>query len=313
MDIKLVMLALSAGVMLFGIFLLVLSIAMRHQVAVADRVKMLAGTEERAVKTETFEDKQKKKKTKLPVSKMFEEQLSMAGISMRGEEFLIIWIGLIIVPALFMILLDANIISTIAIVAFAVVLPPVFVRSRRRKQLILFDNQLGDALLLIGNCLRSGLTFQQAMGSIAKEMQDPIAKEFSRVVKEVQLGTGLDDALENMLRRIGSQELMLTISAVQIQHQIGGNLMEILQNISSTIMDRQKLKSDIRVMTASGRTSGLVIGALPLIVGGLLMLINPGYIEMFFSTDIGTAMLIGAGVMEVLGFLVIRKVIDIKY
>jgi len=237
----------------------------------------------------------------------------MAGISMRGEEFLIIWMGLIIVPALLMILFSANIISIIAMVAFAVIVPPLFVRSRRRKQLILFDNQLGDALLLIGNCLRSGLTFQQAMGSIAKEMQDPIAKEFARVVKEIQLGTALDDALENMLRRIGSQELMLTISAIQIQQQIGGNLTDILQNISSTILDRQKLKSDIRVMTATGRTSGMVIGAMPLVVGGILMLVNPGYIETFFTTQIGTAMLIGAAVMEVLGFLVIRKVIDIKY
>jgi tight adherence protein B len=243
----------------------------------------------------------------------FEEQLSTAGIRMRAEEFLMVWIFLVVVPAGLMILLGAGVMPIIVILSLALIAPPLFVKSRKKKQLELFDSQLGDALMLIGNCLRSGLTFQQAMGSIAKEMQDPIAKEFSRVVKEIQLGTSLENALENMLNRIDSQELMLTISAVQIQHQVGGNLMEVLHNISSTITDRQKLKDDIKVMTASGRMSGLIIGMLPIAIGGILMLVNGDYIQTFFTTTIGTVMLVVAGVMETLGFLVIRKIINIKY
>ena len=312
MSIAVIALTIASGILVFGIALLVFSMTMEHRIIAAERIKALS-TEQDNRNIEIARKKEKKKRTKLPVSKMFEEQLSTAGIHMRAEEFLMFWIILIIGPASLMALLGAGIMPLIVIIALALFLPPVFVSSRKKKQLILFESQLGDALMLIGNCLRSGLTFQQAMGSIAKEMQDPIAKEFSRVVKEIQLGTGLESALDNMVRRIDSQELMLAISAVQIQHQVGGNLMEVLHNISSTISDRQKLKDDIRVMTASGRMSGTVIGMLPVVIGGLLMLVNGDYIQSFFTTKAGTVMLIVAGVMEALGFLVIRKIINIKY
>ncbi|MEX1308048.1 MAG: type II secretion system F family protein [Eubacteriales bacterium] len=312
MDSKLLALTISSGLLVFGIALFVFSMVMRHQVVVGERIKALTDEQSNRIRTEE-EKKEKKNRTRLPISKMFEEQLSTAGIHMRAEEFLLFWIFLIAAPAGLMVLFGAGIMPLIVVISVAIVMPPIFVRSRRKKQLALFEAQLGDALMLIGNCLRSGLTFQQAMGSIAKEMQDPIAKEFSRVVKEIQLGTGLESALENMLRRIDSQELMLTISAVQIQHQVGGNLMEVLQNISSTITDRQKLKEDIKVMTASGRMSGLIIGLLPVMIGGILMLVNGEYIQTFFTTKAGTIMLIVAGVMEFIGFLVIRKIINIKY
>ena len=312
MNPTLIALTISAAVLAFGVALLILSITMQHQVAVGDRIKMLSDKQGDKKKVQAREANQKKR-SKLPVSKMFEEQLSTAGIHMRAEEFLLVWIFLIAVPIGLMMLFGAGIMPIIVILSLVLVAPPIFVRSRRRKQLELFESQLGDALMLIGNCLRSGLTFQQSMASIAKEMQDPIAKEFGRVVKEIQLGTSLDGALENMMHRIDSQELMLTISAVQIQHQVGGNLMEVLQNISSTITDRQKLKDDIKVMTASGRMSGLIIGLLPVAIGGILMLVNGNYIQSFFTSNMGKIMLIVAAVMEILGFLVIRKIINIKY
>lgn len=312
MDTMVIALTVSSAVLAFGIALFVLSMTMQHQVVVGERVKALADSQGDS-KAMQEQGKERRKRTRLPISKMFEEQLSTAGIHMRAEEFLMIWIFLVTVPAGIMLFLGAGIMPAIVIILVAIIMPPMFVRSRRKKQLALFESQLGDALMLIGNCLRSGLTFQQALGSIAKEMQDPIAKEFARVVKEIQLGTSMEDALENMLRRIDSQELMLTISAVQIQHQVGGNLMEVLQNISSTIVDRQKLKSDIKVMTASGRTSGLIIGMLPVAIGGILMLVNDEYIQTFFTTSAGTIMLAAAAALEVIGFLVIRKIINIKY
>jgi tight adherence protein B len=106
---------------------------------------------------------------------------------------------------------------------------------------------------------------------------------------------------------------MMTVAAVEIQRQVGGNMMEILENISGTIKDRLKLKDDIRVMTATGRTSGLVIGLLPLFISLILMLLNPSYIMTFFETSLGIGMLITAAVMEVIGFLVVNKMVTIKY
>ncbi len=115
------------------------------------------------------------------------------------------------------------------------------------------------------------------------------------------------------MKRVRSTDLMLTVSAVQIQRQVGGNLLEILENTSKTIKERIKLKDDIRVMTASGRISSIVVGMLPVAIGGLLMLINPSYIQTFFDTSMGVIMLVVAAGMEITGFLIIKKIATIKY
>ncbi len=305
------MLTISAGLFVFFAMLFVLSLLLRHKIEINTRVKMLFGDME-AIERPTRERKQKKR-ARLPISQVLVEELSSAGIRMRPEEFLLVWAFLAIVPGVIMIIAGIHSISIIAAVTLGLILPLVIVQRKKKKQLDLFEKQLGDALMLIGNCLRSGLTFQQAMVSISKEMKDPIAREFAITVKEVQLGSNLDEALGNMQRRVKSTELMLAVSAVQIQHQVGGNLMEILRNISETIVERQKLKDDIKVLTATGRTSGVIVGLLPAALGGILMLINPEYIQTFFNTTMGTAMLIVAAIMELIGFLLIKKTITIKY
>jgi tight adherence protein B len=308
MDI--ILLTTSVGIFVFFIAVIIFAFASKNEIKVNNRIKELSG--EKTDKA-PLRQKQSKKKSKLTVSKAFAEELSTSGIRMRPEEFLILWLFVSFLPAVIMILLGVHPITIVATVAIGLVMPPIIVRRRKNKQVVIFEKQLGDALMLIGNCLRSGLTFQQAMGSIAKEMNDPIGREFARAVKEIQLGTNLDTALTNMQRRVKSTDLLLTISAVQIQHQVGGNLMEILSNISGTITERQKLKDDIKVMTATGRMSGIVVGMLPIGIGGILMLINPEYIQTFFNTSLGTIMLIVSGVMEIIGFLLIKKVITIKY
>ena len=305
------MLTISAGLFVFFALLFALSLVMRHKIEVNNRIKTLFGEMDMADKPSRKE--KVKKRSHLPISQVLVEELSSAGIRMRPEEYLLIWGFLAIVPGVIMILAGVHSISIIAAVILGLILPPILVQRKKKKQLDLFEKQLGDALMLIGNCLRSGLTFQQAMVSISKEMKDPIAREFAITVKEVQLGTNLDVALANMQRRVKSAELMLAVSAVQIQHQVGGNLMEILRNISETIIDRQKIKDDIKVLTATGRTSGVIVGLLPAALGGILMLINPEYIQTFFNTQIGTIMLIVAAIMELIGFLLIKKTITIKY
>ena len=140
-----------------------------------------------------------------------------------------------------------------------------------------------------------------------------IGVEFSRVCNEIRYGATLDEALENMVNRIKSPDLMLVVSAVCIQRTTGGNLSEILTTISNTIRDRLKIKGEIRSITAQGRTSGLIIGALPAFIAVALMLINPSYMSTFFTTSTGRIMLIVCVVMEIFGFLAIRKVVTVKY
>lgn len=302
-------LAISSGLLAFAISSIIIRVIMRDRITILDRINNQIGQlpNEQPVKI------RKKKKARDPVSLAIANELSNAGIKMRPNEFLIIWaVAITFIPGLLW-LLDAHLMTTLAASLFGLVLPPLLIHNRKKKRLIVFEKQLGEALVLIGNCLRAGMTFQQAMSNVAEDMPDPIGREFSRTIREIHLGSSVDTALERMSERVKSLDLTLTVSALQIQRQVGGNLLEILENISITIKDRIKVKDDIRVLTATGRSSGVIVGSIPLVIGGLLVLINPEYMMTFFNTRSGNIMLMVAGGMEVLGFLIIRKIVDIKY
>ena len=300
----------SSAILIFLITIIIFSFVSGDKNRVLRRLQAISDYEENP---KPQHPKKQQSGRKIRVSKTFSEQLLSAGIRMRPEEFLAFWLISAIAPAGLLLLAQAHPITVFFVALLGVAIPPLLIIRARKKRVILFEKQLGDALLLMGNCLRSGMTFQQAMVNIAKDMPDPVSREFARTVKEIRLGNSMEEALNNMVRRLPSTDLMLMVSAVQIQRQAGGNLLDILENISITIKDRLKLRDDIRVMTSSGRISSIVIGMLPVVIAGALMLINPAYIQTFFETSMGTGMLIGAGVMEGLGFLFIKKIVTIKY
>lgn len=304
------LLTVSFAILVFLITIIIFSAVTGDKNRIVRRLQAISDYEE---KPKPERPKKQQGGKKIRVSKTFSEQLLSAGIRMRPEEFFAIWLISAIAPAGLLLLVGAHPITILFVALLGVVIPPLMIIRAKKKRVILFEKQLGDALLLIGNCLRSGFTFQQAMVNIAKDMPDPVSREFSRTVKEIRLGNSMEEALNNMVQRLPSTDLMLMVSAVQIQRQSGGNLLDILENISITIKDRLKLKDDIRVMTSSGRISSIVIGMLPIVIAGALMLINPAYLQTFFETSMGTGMLIGAAVMEVIGFLFIKKIVSIKY
>lgn len=190
--------------------------------------------------------------------------------------------------------------------------PSIYVSRRQNQRLRAFENQLADVLGLWVNSLRSGYSVMQAMEAIAREAPDPSNLEFMRVVQEVQLGVPMDEALDNMLRRIDSEDFDLVVTAVNIQREVGGNLAEILDVISHTIRERIKLKGEIRVLTAQGRYTGYVIGGLPILLSGFLYVMNPDYMgRMFENRACGWPML-GCGLLLIgAGAAVIRKIVDI--
>ena len=241
------------------------------------------------------------------------DELILADIMLRPEEFVLIWLLLAFIPSGLTALFSGNLMPAITLAVIGAGLPLLIVRHRKKKRTQAFELQLSDALMIACNCVRSGLTFQQAMETIAKDMSAPISVEFGRVTNEIKYGMSLDKALENMTRRIKSPDLVLTVSAVNIQRQTGGNLSEILETISETIKERIKLKSDIRTLTAQGRISGMIVGILPVVLGGLLMVINPEYIKLLFTESLGQSMLVVGVIMETIGFVFIRKIVNIKY
>lgn len=185
-------------------------------------------------------------------------------------------------------------------------LPNMYVRSLQQKRLIKFSDQLGDMLSLMVNGLRAGYSTPQAMEAVSKELPSPISDEFRRVVQEMQLGVSMEKALDNLLRRIPSDDLDMVITAINVQREVGGNLAEILDTISYTIRERVRIKGEIRVLTTSVMYSGKFLSLLPLIVVAILYALNPEYIMTYFAAESNTPVpcgYIALGVAALLIFL----------
>jgi tight adherence protein B len=196
------------------------------------------------------------------------------------------------------------------VVGFCV--PRIYVNIRKRRRLNAFNDQLGDTINLLANSLRSGFSIVQSMETVAEQLPDPIASEFHRVTQEIALGLNYEEALNNMLRRVPSDDLDLMITAINIQARIGGNLAEILDTIGHTIRERVRIKGEIRVLTAQQTISGYILALLPVVLGLVLYLINPKYIGRMFTDPCGWIMIGVSVIMMVSGFLIIRKIVNIE-
>jgi len=191
-------------------------------------------------------------------------------------------------------------------------LPGFYLKFRQRQRLNAFNARLSDTITMLANALRSGYSLVQSMDMVARESPPPVSEEFARVVREIGLGLSLDEALANLLRRVPSDDLDLMITAINVQHEVGGNLAQILETISVTIRERVRIKGEIRSLTASVRYSGYVVGFLPMALGTILFLVKPDYIGTLFKDACGWTMLVTAAILMGLGFVTIRKIADIQ-
>ncbi|MGN1329409.1 MAG: type II secretion system F family protein [Eubacterium sp.] len=240
------------------------------------------------------------------------KELQAADIKMRPEEFMTIWIIVSVVPAGLVAMFINNVTVSLALVAAGVVLPFFIIKNKQKSRVKKFDNQLSDALMIACSSLKSGLSFTQAMETIAKDMDDPISSEFTYVIQEINMGTSMDEALENMGKRIKSSYLSLMISAVLVQRQTGGNLSQILENIAKSIKEKMKIKQELKSATASGKMSGMMVGCMPVIMLVLFSVINFEFIEPLFTTSLGHIFLGIAAGLEVVCFAIIRKITNVK-
>jgi tight adherence protein B len=193
-------------------------------------------------------------------------------------------------------------------------LPRLYVKRQQAVRLMKFNDQLGDMLNLMVNGLRAGYSTMQAMEAVSKELPPPICDEFRRVVREMQLGIPMEHSLENLVRRIPSEDLDLTITAMNVQREVGGNLAEILDTISYTIRERVRIKGEIRVMTSQVVYSSRFLSAMPVLIAFVLWFLNRPYMMLFFKPDtrlIGIPVLIFGGLMILGGYFVMKKIADI--
>jgi tight adherence protein B len=241
-------------------------------------------------------------------------ELARADLKFKVAEYYALVFMSTVVTALIAYVIQPIYISAIIGAIIGFFLPRFYVKRQQTVRLNKFNDQLGDMLNLMVNGLRAGYSTMQAMEAVSRELPAPISDEFHRVVQEMQIGIPMEKALDNLLRRIPSDDLDFVITAINVQREVGGNLSEILDTISFTIRERVRIKGEIRVMTAQVRTSGLVLSLIPVFLTVALWFISPEYIGSFF--DRGPACgwaAVGTVVgMIVSGYLVMMKIADIE-
>lgn len=191
------------------------------------------------------------------------------------------------------------------------VVPGVYLSFRAKRRVKRFIGQLGDTITLMANSLRAGYSLLQTMEMVSRETKDPMGGEFRRVVREVGLGISHEEAMANLLRRVPSDDLDLLVTAINIQHEVGGNLAQILTIIGHTIRERVRIKGEIAVLTAQQSISGYVITFLPIGLGLFIFLINPSYMMEIFRWPY-ICMPIGAAIMVTAGFFAMKKITAIE-
>lgn len=246
-------------------------------------------------------------------SRLIAHKLIQAGIPMRGSEFLVICCGTGLFGAVFgFVLSGGNFMVAIVCGIVGYLIPLLVLKLKIERRVKVFNNQLGDSLVLVANSLRTGYSFLQSIELVSREMPKPIGEEFARVLKEMNLGVGTEAAMNNLAKRVNSDDLDLVVTAVLIQRQVGGNLAEVLDSISNTIRERIKIKGQIKTLTAQGRISGLIVSLLPLGTGLLIYVVNPGYMNVLFTHPVGKALLAVGIVSQVIGMWIISRIVNIE-
>lgn len=241
-----------------------------------------------------------------------ELELKQAGILLKPEEFVMFrWISIFLSAGILYLIFDHFIFILIGVIIGAYI--PRFIIVRKKKQrLQRFNDYLAEMISSIIGALKAGFSFPQALQNVRNEAPSPVKEELDELLKEMQYGATAEEALNRMKERVPSDDLDLMIQAIIIQRQVGGNLAIVLEKIVHTIRERIKIQGQIKTLTAQGRLSGVVVGALPFGLGALLYVVNPEYISVLFHHPVGIFLLIIAGISMILGFIFIRKVTAIE-
>jgi tight adherence protein B len=195
---------------------------------------------------------------------------------------------------------------------FIVIAPPAILNLLAAQRLRKFNSQLPDTLQLLASSLRAGFSFLQGVEAVAQEVSDPMGSELRRVIVEARLGRPVEESLDECAARMKSDDFDWAVMAVNIQREVGGNLADLLQTVSVTMIERERLRRDVKGLTAEGRMSAIVLGCLPPALAMVFYVTNPAYISVLF-THLGGQIALGVAVVAMLlGFFWMKKIVDIK-
>jgi tight adherence protein B len=241
--------------------------------------------------------------------------LEKADLRLRVSEYLAVCLAFalgLFVLVLWLVGLNlVGLVVGLAMAGLGYLLPHVYVHMRKHQRLSRLDGQLEETLTLISNSLRSGFGLAQAMDAAASQLQPPIADELRRSLREADLGSSMEETLTALSRRVDSRDLDMVITAILIQRSVGGNLAEVLDNVAYTMRERARIKGEIRTLTTPQRMTGYIVAAVPLALAGLFFIVNPDYMSVLITDPIGRVMLALAAAWEVIGIVIIRRILAV--
>ncbi|MGJ6981264.1 type II secretion system F family protein [Aestuariimicrobium soli] len=240
------------------------------------------------------------------------ERLELAGIKTPASHYVVLTGSATLAAVALGLLLRLPLLALVMLVAVPLV-SVLIVSLRTDHRRTSFSNQLDETAQMLAGGLRSGYSFPQAMAAVGREAQAPTNEEFVRITNELRLGRSLAETMENTARRMRSEDFSWIGQAVTINREVGGNLADVLDNVSQTIRQRAQLRRQVQSLSAEGRLSAIVLVLLPFVILGLLLLVNPGYVGVLFTNVLGWVIIGLAVVLLVVGSLWLRSVVRIKY
>jgi tight adherence protein B len=250
--------------------------------------------------------------TNLDAAPRMATSLARANLRLTVPEYVLIRVGCVCVCFLIGLMISRQALPGVLLGVIGFFLPGQYLRLRQNKRLKAFQNQLPDVLSLLVSSIRSGYGLLYAMEVVSEELAAPASEEFSRVVQEVGLGLSLQEALGNLLRRIESEDLELIVMAINIQHEVGGNLSTVLETIGETIRERVRILGEIKTLTTTQTLTGYILAGLPFGLALVLFIINPEHMMRLFTPGWTLIIPVGAVTGIIVGFIIIRKIVNIQ-
>lgn len=248
---------------------------------------------------------------RLPHARDLQQLLEQSDVGWRVGTFLLLTFGGAMAFGLAAMLFTRLWLVALAAAALGATLPYMYVKRRKAKRLDAFEEAFPESIDLLGRAIRAGHAFSTGLQMVADESPEPLATEFRQVFEEQRFGLPLEDTLLGLADRIDLVDMRIFVTAVLIQREVGGNLAEILDNIAHTIRERFTIQRQVRVYTAQGRFTGYLLAGLPILLGFVVFTMNREYMSVLFTEPAGRMMVTVAAILQVMGFFVIRRIIDI--